>query len=109
MVVDALSKKAVSIDSLAFIPVSERPFAVDVQNLANQFEREHKYDDPHLLVLKDTVQHGDAKDVSIGYDGILRMQGRICVPNVDGLRELILKEAHSEIRASETGWITSET
>jgi len=56
--------------------------------------RESQYNDPHLLVLKDTVQHGDAKDVSIGDDGVLRMQGRICVPNVDGLRELILEEAH---------------
>jgi len=26
---------------------------------------------------------------------VLRMQGRLCVTNVDGLRELILQEAHS--------------
>lgn len=57
--------------------------------------REHQYDDPHLLVLKDTVQHGDAKEVTIGDDGVLRMQHGLCVPNVDGLRELILQEAHS--------------
>ncbi|XP_070036361.1 uncharacterized protein [Nicotiana tomentosiformis] len=52
-------------------------------------------DDPHLLVFKDTDQHGDAKDVTIGDDGVLRMQGRICVPNVDMLRALILEDAHS--------------
>jgi len=57
--------------------------------------RERRYDDPHLLVLEDKVLHGDAKDVTIGNNGVLRMQGRICVPNVDGLRELILEEAHS--------------
>jgi len=57
--------------------------------------RERQYDDPHMLVLKDTVQHSDAKEVTIGDDGVLRMQGRLCVPNVDGLRELILQEAHS--------------
>ncbi|XP_070037212.1 uncharacterized protein [Nicotiana tomentosiformis] len=56
---------------------------------------ERRYDDPHLLVLKDTVQHGDAKEVTIVDDDILRMQGMLCVPNVDGLRELILQEAHS--------------
>ncbi|XP_070049541.1 uncharacterized protein [Nicotiana tomentosiformis] len=51
---------------------------------------ECQYDDPHLLVLKDTVQHGDAKEVTTGDDGVLRMQGMLCVPNADGLRELIL-------------------
>ncbi|XP_070018019.1 uncharacterized protein [Nicotiana sylvestris] len=41
------------------------------------------------------VQHDDAREVTIGDDGVLRMQGRICVPNVGGLRELILEETHS--------------
>ena len=41
------------------------------------------------------MRHGDAKQVVVGEDGVLRMRGRICVPNVDGLRELILEEAHS--------------
>ncbi|XP_070051968.1 uncharacterized protein [Nicotiana tomentosiformis] len=105
--------------SLAFIPVSERLFASDVQALANQFMRldvsklsrvlpcvasrsslydrirERQYGDPHLLVLKEPVQYGDAKELTIGDDGMLRMHSWICVPNVDGLREFILKEAHS--------------
>ncbi|XP_070029533.1 uncharacterized protein [Nicotiana sylvestris] len=51
--------------SLAYIPVGERHLAVDVQALANQFVREHRYDDPHLLVLKDRLQHDDARDVTI--------------------------------------------
>ncbi|XP_070004520.1 uncharacterized protein [Nicotiana sylvestris] len=88
VVADSLSRKAVSMGSLAFIPVSERPLTADVQ--ANHFVR--------LDVSKpgrDTIQHGDAKEVTIGDDGMLRMQGQICVPNVDGLRELILEEAHS--------------
>ncbi|XP_070034494.1 uncharacterized protein [Nicotiana tomentosiformis] len=45
--------------------------------------RECQYDDPYLLVLKDTVRHDDAKEVTIGDDGVLRMYGRLCVPNVD--------------------------
>ncbi|XP_070022836.1 uncharacterized protein [Nicotiana sylvestris] len=105
--------------SLIFILVGERPFVVDIQALANQFVRldvsessrvltcvvswsflfdrikERRYDDPHLLVLKDTVQHSNAKDVTIRDDVVLQMQGPICVPYVDGLRELILEEAHS--------------
>ncbi|XP_070055205.1 uncharacterized protein [Nicotiana tomentosiformis] len=44
---------------------------------------------------EDTVQHDDAKEVTIGDDSVLRMQCRLCVPNVNGLHELILQEAHS--------------
>ncbi|XP_070018244.1 uncharacterized protein [Nicotiana sylvestris] len=97
VVADALSRKAVSMGSLAYIPVGERPLAVDVQALANRFVRlnisepgrvlacvvsrssfydrirERQYDDPHLLVLKDMVQHDDARNVTIGNDGMLRM------------------------------------
>ncbi|MBW3919187.1 hypothetical protein HHB59_11165, partial [Neisseria meningitidis] len=38
---------------------------------------------------------GGAKKVTLGDDGVLRLQGRVCVPNVDGIRDLILAEAHS--------------
>jgi len=94
---DALSHWAESLGSLAYLLVVDRPLALDVQALANQFVRldifepsrvwtcvvsrpslydlirECQYDDPHLLVLKDTVQHADAKEVTIGDDGALRM------------------------------------
>ncbi|XP_070042661.1 uncharacterized protein [Nicotiana tomentosiformis] len=114
MVANALSRKDESLGSLAYVQASESPLALDVQALANQFVtlddsepsrvlacmvfrtslydniKECQYDNPHYLVLNDTVQHGDAKEVSIGDDGLLRMQGRLCVPNVDGLHELIL-------------------
>ncbi|XP_070036973.1 uncharacterized protein [Nicotiana tomentosiformis] len=87
MVADALSRKAVGMGNLAFIPVGERPLASDVQVLANKFVRldvskssrvlpcvvsrsslydpikERQYDDPYLLVLKDTIQYDDAKEV----------------------------------------------
>ncbi|XP_070026136.1 uncharacterized protein [Nicotiana sylvestris] len=119
VVADALIRKAVSMGSLAFILVGERSLASDVQALANRVVRldvlepnlvlayvvsrsslydhirERQYDDPHLLVLKETIQHDNAKYVTIGDDGVLRMHSRICVPNVDGLHELILNEAHS--------------
>ncbi|XP_070050104.1 uncharacterized protein [Nicotiana tomentosiformis] len=105
--------------SLSYIPVGERPLALEVQALDNQFVRldvseprcvlactvarpylfEHirdrQDDDPHLLVLRDTVRHSGAKQVTVGDDGVLRMQGCICMPSMDGLRELILGEAHS--------------
>ncbi|XP_070036717.1 uncharacterized protein [Nicotiana tomentosiformis] len=105
--------------SLAYIPVGGRPLALNVQALANQLVRldvsepsrviasmvsrssfytrirEHQYDDPHLLILKDIMQQGNAKEVTIGDDGVLQMHGWICMPSVDGLHELILEKAHS--------------
>lgn len=47
------------------------------------------------MALRETVLQGGAKEVSIGKDGALRLQGRLCVPNVDFLRERILEEAYS--------------
>ncbi|XP_070016984.1 uncharacterized protein [Nicotiana sylvestris] len=67
VVADALSRRVESLGSLAYLPATER---------------KRQYDDHHLLVLKDTVQGGDAKKVTMGDDGALRMQGRLYVPNV---------------------------
>ncbi|XP_070039330.1 uncharacterized protein [Nicotiana tomentosiformis] len=53
-----------------------------------------RYDDPYLLVLNNTVQRGGAKKMIIGDDSVLRLWGWISVPNVDGLRKLILEKAH---------------
>ncbi|XP_070025058.1 uncharacterized protein [Nicotiana sylvestris] len=85
VVVDALSRKSASMGSLVYIPVSQRPFALDVQALTNRFVRlyisepsqilacivahssllericDRQFDDPHLCVLRDTVQRGGAK------------------------------------------------
>nr|XP_016453264.1 PREDICTED: uncharacterized protein LOC107777691 [Nicotiana tabacum] len=40
--------------------------------------------------------------VTVGDDRVLQIHDRICVPNVDGLRELILEEDHS-LRAQSSG------
>ncbi|XP_070023269.1 uncharacterized protein [Nicotiana sylvestris] len=93
--------------SLVYIPVGERSLPSDVQALANQFARldvsepnhvlacmisrsslyecirEHQHDDPHFLVLKDTMRHSGAKQVIIGDDGVLQM----CLQDVHDLRQ----------------------
>ncbi|XP_070045202.1 uncharacterized protein [Nicotiana tomentosiformis] len=105
--------------SLTYLSVAERPLAIDVLALANRFERldvskpswvlscivvqssllerfkARQFDYAHLLVLKDTVQWGDTKEVVIGDDGVMQFQGQICVPNVDGLRDFILEQTHN--------------
>ncbi|XP_070056852.1 uncharacterized protein [Nicotiana tomentosiformis] len=119
VIADALTKKAESMGSLAFISAEKRPLALDIQSLANTLVRSdilepsrflacvmaqsllfewikaHQYDDPHLLVHRDVVLQGGANEVTISEDGVLRLQGLLCVPNVDGLRQKILKKAHS--------------
>ncbi|XP_070005700.1 uncharacterized protein [Nicotiana sylvestris] len=105
--------------SLAFILVGKKPLALEILALANQFVRldvskpsrildctvarsslferirEWQYDDLHLLILRNTVWNSDAKQATVGDDGVLSMHGRVCMPNVDGLRELILEKAYS--------------
>ena len=51
--------------------------------------------DPSLVELKKSVETKVIDSFSKGGDGVLRYQGRLCVPKVDGLRDLILEEAHS--------------
>ncbi|XP_070005192.1 uncharacterized protein [Nicotiana sylvestris] len=94
IVVDALSCQAESLGSLAYLPAAKRPITVDDQVLADQFVildlsepnwvlacvvsrsslfdriRESQFDGPHYLVLKDKVQHGDARYMTIGDDGV---------------------------------------
>ena len=38
---------------------------------------------------------GEAKDVKIDKEGVLRIKGRVCVPRVDDLIHTTLTEAHS--------------
>ncbi|XP_070034388.1 uncharacterized protein [Nicotiana tomentosiformis] len=104
--------------SLAFISAEEKPLALEIQSLANRLVRldiselsrvlecvvaqsslleqikARQFDDPYLTVLRETILQGSAKEVSINEDGVLRLQGRLCVPNVHGLRERILEEVH---------------
>ncbi|XP_070007727.1 uncharacterized protein [Nicotiana sylvestris] len=119
VVADALSRKAESMGSLAFVSAEERPLALDIQSLAIGLVRSDiskpsrvlacivtqsllfeqikacQFDDLHLLVLKEIVLQGSTKDVTIGEDGVLQLQGHLCILNVDGLGENILEEAHS--------------
>ncbi len=86
MVADALSRKVVSMGSLAMLQVGERPFARDVQSFANSFLRldilkfgkvlayvearsflleqirAQQFDDYDFCKIWDKVSRGEAKD-----------------------------------------------
>ena len=51
--------------------------------------------DPCLVDLKKLVETKVIESFSKGGDCVLTYQGRLCVPNIDGLHELVLEEAHS--------------
>ena len=50
--------------------------------------------DPLLMELKVTVLSKSNESFSQWKDGVLRHQGRLYVPDVDGLREFIMEEAY---------------
>ena len=50
--------------------------------------------DQPFMKLKETVIGKFNESFSLGGDGVLRYQGRLCVPKVDDLRNRILEESH---------------
>ncbi|WMV25692.1 hypothetical protein MTR67_019077 [Solanum verrucosum] len=109
MVVDALSRKISSIGSLLVISVEERPLVRDVKRLANSlillqiyeetggliaFIEAHfslveqiwkfQFNDEMLCLIRDKMMRGEAKEVILDSDGILRIRDKICVPKVVG-------------------------
>ncbi|WMV54922.1 hypothetical protein MTR67_048307 [Solanum verrucosum] len=125
MVADAFSRK--SMGSLAYIVDERRPMAMDIQGLSNQGVRiDHKlpgrliagmvvqsslvgevktyqYNDPQLARLRDRVQNRGVKSFAIDGDGILRRNGRLCIPMVGNVKQLILEEAHSSRKSIHPG------
>ncbi|XP_070056559.1 uncharacterized protein [Nicotiana tomentosiformis] len=53
-----------------------------------------QYEDSTLVQLREGIQQRKITSFEIGGDGALRYQGRLCVPNVAGLREKIMIEIH---------------
>ncbi|WMV32713.1 hypothetical protein MTR67_026098 [Solanum verrucosum] len=119
VVVDALSRKTVSMGSLALLQAGERPLTRDVQSLANSFMRldilesgkvlaymeaksslleqirAQQFNDGDLCKIRDKVSKREAKDATLDSEGVLRIKGRICVPQTGELTKLIMDEAHS--------------
>lgn len=58
--------------------------------------------DPTLSTLIDQASHGQAEGYEI-QDGLLRLRGRVCVPNQQALRVAILRQAHDGHSAGHLG------
>ena len=50
--------------------------------------------DSILVELEENVRAAKFTDFTLNDEGVLWISGRLCVPNVDNLREEILEEAH---------------
>ena len=50
--------------------------------------------DPILVELEKNVRAGKFTDFTLDDEGILWISGRLCVPDMDNLREEILEEVH---------------
>uniref|UniRef100_A0A1S3ZNN4 Uncharacterized protein n=1 Tax=Nicotiana tabacum TaxID=4097 RepID=A0A1S3ZNN4_TOBAC len=118
VVADALSRK--SMGSLAHLGADQRPLTREVYQLASMGVRistsdegkvmvhngaesslvaevkENQLIDPALAQMKEAVLSNKTSTFSLGgYDGVLRCQGRLCVPDVDNLRGRVMAEAHN--------------
>jgi len=56
--------------------------------------RERQLLDANLNRVREQLGSDETKDFALGDDGILRFQGRVCIPDDTGVKRLILKEGH---------------
>ncbi|KAL0434126.1 UNVERIFIED_CONTAM: hypothetical protein Slati_2746900 [Sesamum latifolium] len=61
--------------------------------------------DPFLLRMLERMKQGKKPNFSIKADGLIVNGERVCVPNIDGLREEILREAHNAPYAMHPGTV----
>ncbi|XP_019238060.1 PREDICTED: uncharacterized protein LOC109218170 [Nicotiana attenuata] len=52
-------------------------------------------EDPYLVKVKEGVRNKEITAFTLGSNGVLKLNDRLCVPDVDGLRKAIMEEAHS--------------
>ncbi|XP_070045506.1 uncharacterized protein [Nicotiana tomentosiformis] len=56
--------------------------------------KESQYEDPELVELRERVPQQKKLLLKLKGDGVLRYRGHLCVPDVAGLRDRIMSEAH---------------
>jgi len=112
VVVDALSRKTVHVALLMVkevellekfrdmkLQVEVRPEFIRCSTLTISSDflgsvREMKLLDASLNRVREQLGSDEARDFALGDDGILRFQGRVCVPDDVEVKKLILEEGH---------------
>ncbi|XP_070022667.1 uncharacterized protein [Nicotiana sylvestris] len=117
MVEDALSRKSMGV--LAYLEVQRRSLGREIQKLANDGIRldeteeggiiayalaqsslvadvkDKQDEDLYLVKLKEGVKNKEITAFTLESDGVLKLNDRLCVPDVDALRKAIMEESHS--------------
>ena len=57
--------------------------------------KRHQYEDPILSQYRDAALQKEKTTFKVTPDGVLRYEGRLCVPDIAGLRRQVMGEAHS--------------
>ncbi|WVZ97374.1 hypothetical protein U9M48_042916 [Paspalum notatum var. saurae] len=90
VVADALSRKSYANMALGFMMPHELCEEADIR----QGIREHQKDDEKLQEIRELLKLGKAPHFREDEQRTLWYKNRICVPNVESIRKLILSEAH---------------
>ncbi|CAL1400329.1 unnamed protein product [Linum trigynum] len=75
---------------------------LNIRPLLHDKIREKQKEDPELVKIIQDIEEGKESPFEM-VDGMLKINGRACVPNVDNLRKEILDEAHSSAYAMHLG------
>ncbi|XP_055836419.1 uncharacterized protein LOC129905070 [Solanum dulcamara] len=67
---------------------------VEARSFLMEQIRAQQFKDPQLRVIHDKLLSGNARKVTLDPEGILRIEGRICVPRIRELVKIILEETH---------------
>ncbi|XP_027772660.1 uncharacterized protein LOC114077181 [Solanum pennellii] len=64
--------------------------------------KRHQYKDPILAQYRDAALQKEKTPFKVTPDGVLRYEGRLCVPDIAGLRRQAMGEAHSAHRLTKS-------
>jgi hypothetical protein len=68
--------------------------AVELETTLEQDIRKGQKDDEKINEIRQLIIDGKCKDFREDAEGVVWFKGRLCVPDIKSIRELILKEAH---------------
>ncbi|XP_075083393.1 uncharacterized protein LOC142167132 [Nicotiana tabacum] len=93
VVADALSRK--SGGTLAYLPIAKYIAACAIaRSSLIKHVKAKQFEDPNLMNIRNGVQSKNILIFSLDKDGVLRMNSRLCMLDVDGFRNTIMIEAH---------------
>jgi hypothetical protein len=71
-----------------------RGVTIELEHTLEREIKEAQKNDEKITKIRHLIQEGRGKDFWKDAEGVIWFKDRLCVPNVQSIRELILKEAH---------------